>query len=274
MFDDVIIPEHNMVSSEWEKNEIIRSAYDRARALIIPVLIDLMEKCVGDSVWIASTDLFLARPRSELWTKSEYVADHGANDESDANGTNIQGTSTQLFLGTQRGQMDDIISANGKKKLPKGFPDKCLLRHEFSEGIHWFMVCKLRRRHQKEIVKLPSLSSQLSSKPPSSSAVLDALTRSAVLKHDNQPFKSTRGNFGATQHNDKSKSNESGSDAIETSAKDQPPKLEVLQKEANEIITDALSIVRAAENIEIGEVPKTNVVRWKAESEFEIRYFK
>ena len=66
---------------------------------------------------------------------------------------------------------------------------------------------------------------------------------------------------------------ESGIDAVEGFADDQSPSLKVLQKEANAIIVDTLSIVRAAERLKVGEVPKTRVVRWKSEEEFEIRYF-
>jgi hypothetical protein len=46
-----------------------------------------------------------------------------------------------------------------------------------------------------------------------------------------------------------------------------------LHLETNKIVTDSLSIVRDAKNLKVGVVPKTTVVRWKAEDEFEIRYF-
>ncbi len=252
--DDTIIPEHNMVSSDWEKKEVIRSAYGIARAKIIPRLIDILEEHVGDSVWVASTDLFPSLSTPELWDKPDYVAVHEAtsskkrSDDSDNNAIDVQGTSTQLFLSRQETQID-YVGTSGKTKIPKGFPDKCLLRHEFSKESDWLMVCKLRRRHQKEIAKhLSFLSPSSSSKPALSLSILDGLARSAVLKHYNQ-----------------------------ISNNRQPPQLEkqqsILQKETNKIIADALSIVRAAENLEVGEVPKTTVVRWKAEDEFEVRYF-
>lgn len=252
--DDTIIPEHNMVSSEWEKKEVIRSAHDIARARIIPRLIDILEERVGDSVWVASTDILCSPSALELWDKPDYVTVHDAPSsknnvgDSGSNSISVQGTSTKLYLIRQEKQIDNI-AISGKGKIPKGFPDKCLLRHEFSKGSDYIMVCKLRRRHQKEIAKHPSfLSPSSSSNPALSLSILDGLARSAVLKHYNQ-----------------------------LSNKHQPPQLEkqepILQEEWNKIIVDALSIVRAAENLEVGEVPKTTVVRWKAEDEFQVRYF-
>ena len=297
MFDDTIIPVHNMVSSEWEKNAVIRSAYDHAREVIIPQLICLLEKYVGDGVWVVSTNLFFHNEHiNELWTKPDYVTVHDApspvtaNDESDFNLlANLQGTasSTQLYLGKGKKRIQNNISsaATRKQKLQKGAPEKCLLRHEFSKGAHWFMVYKLRRRHQKEITKQQlssvSSSSSLSSNnnAPLPSAVLDALTRSALLKPHHQASKNDGGITGSAFqiNNTENKTKESETTvavAIETSfAKDQPLQIEMLQKELDNTITDALSIVRAAHNLEIGDVPKTTVVRWKAEHEFEIRFF-
>jgi hypothetical protein len=181
--DDDIIPKHKTVSSEWEKKEVIRKAYDRARAVILLRLISILEQHTGDNVWVASTDLFGTQPPSQLWTKPNYLAVHGATSfakDGPGNMPNIHGTATQLFLEKQEEQRMDQSSL-GKTKTRKDLSNKCLLRHEFSPGNYWFTVCKLRRRHQKEISKLPSPSS--SPQPPSSSAVLDGLVRSAIVNH-------------------------------------------------------------------------------------------
>ena len=301
MFDDDIIPEHNRVSSEWEKNEVIRKAYDRARAAILPRLMDLLEKHAGDGIWMASTDLFQnTQHLLELWTKPDYLAVHRAtpsakDNDFDNNITSIHGTTTLLFIDKQQEPpRTGNSSAAAKKNSRKGLPDKCLLRHEFSVGCHWFMVCKLRRRHQKEIAKHPYLSLSSASSPshaPSPSAVLDELARSAVLKHYNED-----------QSNNSANQQEFGTEAIETPDKDTteeillksdtisevddaqgddlhhrqqfPEPESLLQKETKRIVIDALSIVRAAKNLEVGMVPKTTMVRWKAEDEFEIRYYK
>jgi hypothetical protein len=308
IFDDAIIPEHNRVSSEWEKNEVIQKAYDRARDAILPRLMDLLEKHAGDGVWVASTDLFHnTQPLLELWTKPDYLAVHRAtpvsakDNNSDNNNNNIHGTTTQLFIEKQQEQSQTGSSATAKKNLRKGLPDKCLLRHDFSVGCHRFMVCKLRRRHQKEIAKHPSLSSLSSQQTPSPSAILDGLARSAVLKLYNEPSRSHRRTSSEDQSNNSVNQKELGTEAIETSDKDTaeeillksdgiseayaqgedphhcrqfPQQDSLLQKETKRIVTDALSIVRAAKNLEVGMVPKTTMVRWKAEDEFEIRYFK
>jgi hypothetical protein len=299
MFDDVIIPEHNRVSSEWEKNEVIRKAYDRALEAILPRLMHLLEIEVGDGVWVASTDLFhsIQHPLSELWIKPNYLAVHSAtpsakdndsNSNSNSNITSIHGTITQLFVEKQQAPPRTGSSFHAaKKNLRKGLPNKCLLRHEFSVGCHWFMVCKLRRRHQKEIAKHPPLSSSLSL----ASSILDGLAKSAVLKYYNED-----------QNNNSVNQKELGTEAIETSDKNTteeillksnniyeaddaqgedphhrqqfPEPVSLLQKETKRIVADALLIVRAAQNLEVGMVPKTTMVRWKAEDEFEIRYFK
>jgi len=282
--DDVIIPEHKTVSSQWEKNEVIRKAHDRARVLVLPRLINILEQHTGDNVWVASADLFGTQSSLELWTKPDYLAVHDATsfakDDPD-NMPDIHGTATQLFLEKQEEQRMGQSSL-GKTKTRKDLPKKCLLRHERSPEKYWFMVCKLRRRHQKEIAKLPSLSS--STQPPSSSAVLDELVRSAIFKHGDKSFNSgqkvldralepfAKDIAGDTrQCNDAAELPDPNSDrhpttrfAMEASA---------LQLETIKIVTDALSIVRDAKNLKVGVVPKTTVVRWKEEDEFEIRYF-
>jgi len=295
--DDTIIPEHNMVSSEWEKKQVIRSAYDVARVKAIPQLIDVLQKHFADNVWVAATHIFHSQSKiSQLWAKPDYLAVHDATlsfskiDDPKGNANTLNSASTQLFLGRKEKQID-CIGAVGKNKIPKGFPDKCLLRHEFSKGSDWLMVCKLRRRHQKEIAKHPSFLSPLSpSKPAESLPILDELTRSAIIKYSNVSSKNRYGSFNETQHKFKSNHKESETDVTKDSGKETPvdaigsgvdlhqpsqfeKQVSILQEETNKIIKDALSIVRAAENLEIGEVPKTTVVRWKTEDEFEIRYF-
>ncbi len=292
-----ILPVHNMVSSEWEKKEVIRSAYDVARVKVVPQVIDILQKHFGDNVWVASTHIFHSQTTvSELWAKPDYLAVHDATlssgeiDDPNSNANSINGTSTQLFLGRKEKQIT-CIDAGGKTKIPKGFPDKCLLRHEFSKGSNWLMVCKLRRRHQKEIAKHPFfLSTSSPSKPAESLPILDELTRSAVNKYANESSKYHHESFHEAQHKVKSNLIASKTDVTKDSGKEtqedvigsgedlhQPSPFEkrvsILQAETNKIIQDALSIVRAAENLEIGEVPKTTVVRWKTEEEFEIRYF-
>lgn len=287
------MPEHNRVSSEWEKKEVIRKAYDGARAAILPRLIHLLEEHVGDTVWVASTDLFRTPSDAELWTKPDYLAVHNAtsassNKDSDNNTAGCQEatTTTQFFLARQQQEPRVGGSAStAKAKLWKGLPDKCLLRHEFSPGCHWFRVCKLRRRHQKEIAKHPSLSlatSRSSPHPPSSSAVLDELASSAVRKYHNQSSKnakntevSTKDETGdGTQINADVLEGVDGVSNLDDWHQQQARQETILLEKANDIITEAMSIVRAAKNLEVGVVPKTSVVRWKAEDEFEIHYFK
>jgi len=309
IFDDEIIPEHNLVSSEWEKNERIRVSYHRARFAIIPKLIDLLETHFGDRVWVASNDIFHTPIPSELWSRPEYRMTHAAsssssgsgssankiNNDDDSGNNNISssgmhGTTTEFFLEKQQQGFTKRSSCSGSKtktkaKPKKGLSDKCLLRHEFSTGCFSFMVCKLQRRHQKEIAKHPPRGSSSSlSQPTASSAVLEGLARSAVLKQYTKLSKN--------YHLPSSGKGQSNTETIETSAKDTSEEAKtsddnaeadangdtrnqpsVLQEEASTIVTDALSIVRAAKNLQVGVVPVTTLVRWKAEEEFEIRYF-
>ena len=108
---NMIIPEHNMVSSEREKKVTIERAYEYARREIIPPLIDLLDKYEEEYLlyahahddtdtdtdsWVISSDLFfnndetLLIPKSissivtkfcatELWTKADYIVVHNGN---------------------------------------------------------------------------------------------------------------------------------------------------------------------------------------------------
>ena len=273
---NMIIPEHNMVSSEREKKVTIERAYEYARREIIPPLIDLLDKYEEEYLlyahahddtdtdsWVISSDLFfnndetLLIPKSissivtkfcatELWTNPDYIVVHNGNghgnghddvdvdddvddnDEADDNdkdatastsndcdqikqekkvrirnnnnnnnNNNIKGTTTEVYLG---GHQKLVSSTNKTKKTKKSkskkkSPDKCLLRHKFSNGFYHYRVCKLPRRHQKEIAKrllfwntaCSSSRAQDNDNNPlpllsSSSAFLEGFTRSAVLK--------------------------------------------------------------------------------------------
>ena len=143
------------------------------------------------------------------------------------------------------------------------------------------MVCKLRRRHQKEIAKYLSVSSTSHSPHPSSpSPVLDGLASSAVLKYYHQLSKNgnnaeafikdmTENGTQSTDVTHQVVCDSNGEDRLHHHAN----QATILVEKASYVITEALSIVRAATKLEVGVVPKTTVVRWKAEDEFEIRYF-
>ena len=326
--------QHGIVSSEWEKKELIQEAYDHARSsIIVPQLIVLLEKYARDR-WVSSTDLFqtqmhvqttavAATTNSELptkstlakklfeteqlWTKPDYIVvhddcDHDDDDDNDndSNTSNddcgcgtsnndgnetislekatsrlpgAAATTTEVYLvpptpsslhdkaKNKAGKSTGTRSSNGgTSRTTSG--KKCLLRHKFSTNgneacSYHYRVCKLLRRHQKEIAKssckpknsIPCSSS--SSSPPPSSVFLKGSVGSAVRKY----------------YNDNNPSNRTAS----CNKEDQT--MVMLQHETKELVADALSIVHDAVNLEIGIVPKTSVVRWKKKNQFEICYY-
>jgi len=271
-----LLPEHNAVSSEWEKDELIGKAYDNARIIMVPNLIDLIETNFSIGLWVESTDLFRSPLPPELWNKQDFLAVNGFSDDPD--NTICDDTAIQLFFLRQHQQSTAIGNNRFRKKSQR--LDKCLLRHEFSKGCYWFAVCKLRRRHQKEIEKILSQSSSLSlrqrQQSSPSSTVLQGLARTAVLKHSNKTNqKATKTNKAINEYFSSSEDFSVDSQQTNTNEPERKPihGISMLQEKTDKIVEDALSIVHCAQKLEVRVLPRQTSVRWKTEDDFEIRYF-